>query len=107
MREEHTPARLLLGQRIIDRLFPTSTKYESLTGDCTAITRQFAQSSPSMEGSIWLRRGNRPSRAISFQSRSTRSTNRRSLCIAISALAFCSTQCPKWTEYPFESGLGS
>lgn len=63
MREEH-PCQPLLGQRIIDRLFPTSTKCESLTGDCTVITRQFAQSSPSIEGSIWSRRGNSPPRAI-------------------------------------------
>jgi len=77
MGDRSTPARLSLGQCATDRFSPTATKYESRTGDCTAITRQFAQSSPSIRGSIWSRRGNCPPRAISFQSRSTRSTSRR------------------------------
>src|SRR5262249_15136398 len=83
-------AKLLLGPRAPDRLAPTATKYDSWTGDCTAITRQFAQSSLITEGSTWSRRGNRPPRAISVQSRSTRSTSRRSLCIAY-CLPGCST----------------
>ena len=86
--DRSTPARLLLGQRTPDRLSPTARKCESWTGECTAITRQFAQSSPRTEGSIWSRRGKPPPWANSFQSRSTRSTSRRSLCIAIGSWAF-------------------
>jgi len=43
----------------------------------TAITRQFLQSTPNFEGSIWSRLGNPCPRASSVQSRSTRSTSRR------------------------------
>ena len=75
--DRSTPARLSLGQCATDRFSPTATKYESWTGDCTAITRQFAQSFASIEASIWSRRGNSPPCAISVQSRSTRSTSRR------------------------------
>jgi len=69
--------RLSLGQCAHAKFSPTATRYESWIGDCTAITRQFAQSSPSIEGSIWSRRGNLPPRDISIQSRRTRSTSRR------------------------------
>ena len=72
-----TPARLSPGQCANDKFSPTATKYDRPTGDCTAIIRQFAQSAPNIEGSIWSRRGNLPSRAFSVQSRSTRSTRRR------------------------------
>src|SRR5499427_3997038 len=72
-----TPARLSLGQCANDKFSPTSTKYERSTGDCTAIIRQFAQSAPSTEGSIWSRRGNRPARAIFVHRCRTRSTSRR------------------------------
>ena len=77
--DRSTPARLLLGQRTPDRLSPTARKCENWTGDCTAITRQFAQSSPSIEGSIWSRRGNLPPYANSFHSRSFRHLHHQSV----------------------------
>jgi hypothetical protein len=75
--ESRTPARLSSGQSVKDKFSPTYTKVESRTGDFTAMTRQFSQSTPSIAGSIWSRRGNGSRCAISFHSRSTRSTSRR------------------------------
>ena len=75
--DRSTPAKVSLGQWATDRLFPTATKCESWTGDCTAITRQFASPRPAIEGSIWSRRGNRSPRGSPVQSRNTRSTRRR------------------------------
>jgi len=75
--DRSTPARLSSGENANDRFTPQMAKYESETGDWTAITKQFAQSTPSFEGPIWSWRGNRCSPAISVQCRSTRSTSRR------------------------------
>jgi len=75
--ERRTLARLSSGQRVKDKFSPTYTKVESRTGDFTAMTRQFSQSTPSIAGSIWSRRGNGSRCAISFHNRSTRSTSRR------------------------------
>jgi len=75
--DRSTPARLSSEECTNDKFSPTATTYESSTGDCTATTRQFIQSTPNIEVSIWSRRGNRCSPAISVQSRSTRSTSRR------------------------------
>src|SRR5215469_11976130 len=72
-----TPARLSSEECTNDKFSPTATKYESSTGDCTATTRQFIQSTPNIEVSIWSQRGNRCSPAISVQCRNTRSTSRR------------------------------
>ena len=52
MRQKH-PCEIIVGQCGSDKFSPTKTKFESWTGDSTAITRQFTQSSPSIDGSIW------------------------------------------------------
>jgi hypothetical protein len=52
-RARSMPAKELLGPWDANRLSPTATKCKGRTGDRTAITRQLAQSSPSIEGSIY------------------------------------------------------
>jgi glutamine synthetase-like protein len=60
----------------IVKLTPTMTNRERSIGDCTAIIRQFAQSSPSTQASISSRRGKRPPCAIS-ERRAARQTGCR------------------------------
>ena len=67
-----------MGQSATAKFSPATTKCESWTGDWTAIITQFAQSSPTIQGSISLRRGKRFPAAARVQWRNTRSTRRRS-----------------------------
>jgi hypothetical protein len=83
---EPTGTSVSLAQSATARFSPTATKCESSTGDCAAIKTQFAQSSPTIQGSISLRRGKRRPAAISVQWRNMRSTRRRSSCPVRAAL---------------------
>ena len=76
--DRSTPASVSFGHSATARFSPTMIKCESSTGDCTAISRQFAQSSPSIQGSISSRRGQLRPPTISSQWRNTRQTSRRS-----------------------------
>ena len=72
------PASVSLVQSATARFLPAAMKCESSTGDCTAITTQFAQSSPIIQGSISICRGKRRPAAAFVQWCNTRSTRRRS-----------------------------
>jgi len=78
-----------LVQSATAKFLPVAKKYESSTGDCTAITTQFAQSSPTIQGPISSRRGKRFPAATFSQSQwhNTRSTSRRSFSAVRAALA--------------------
>src|SRR5580704_6469410 len=86
-RDKSKPAKLSVEQRATAKFTPTTTKCESSIGDSTAISRQFAPSSPCSQGSTSSRSGKRPLSAISFQRRSTRQTSRRSSFIVLVCLA--------------------
>src|ERR1700722_5070778 len=86
-RDKSKPAKVPVEQRATAKFTPTTTKCESSIGDSTAISRQFAPSSPCSQGSTSSRSGSRPLSAISFQRRSTRQTSRRSSFIVLVCLA--------------------
>jgi hypothetical protein len=86
-RDKSKPAKVSVEQRATAKFTPTTTKCESSIGDSTAISRQFAPSSPCSQGSTSSRSGKRPLSAISFQRRSTRQTYRRSSFIVFVCLA--------------------
>jgi len=83
-RDISVPANVSVGQSAAAKLTPTTTKCERSIDHPTAISRQFAPSSPRKKWSTSSRRGICPRSSISFQRLSTRQTRRRS-CFIISA----------------------